>query len=226
MKLSSALRYLDQHTNLEATAGRAEGLSLERMARLVHVLGDPQDAYPVIHVTGTNGKGSVSRMATRLLQAQGLSVGTYSSPHLEQINERLSWDGVSPSTTTPWATPSPPSPPSSRSGRVSRRRTSRSSPPPPSAWFADLAVDVAVVEVGLLGRFDATNVARRPPWRCCTNVGRDHTDGAPGLAPREVAGEKAGIVKPGVDRGAGPGRRRRRRPAPQVFAATPAADHR
>ena len=93
MKLSSALRYLDQHTNLEATAGRVEGLSLDRMARLVHVLGDPQTAYPVIHITGTNGKGSVARMVSRLLTAQGLSVGTYSSPHLERINERIAWDG-------------------------------------------------------------------------------------------------------------------------------------
>ena len=64
--MSSALRYLDQHTNLEATAGRAEGLSLERMERLVSVMGDPQHAYPVIHVTGTNGKGSTARMTSSI----------------------------------------------------------------------------------------------------------------------------------------------------------------
>ena len=93
MNLFAALRYLDQHTNLEATAGRAEGLSLERMQRLVGVLGDPQAAYPVIHITGTNGKGSVARMLTELLQQQGLTVGTYTSPHLEQINERIAWNG-------------------------------------------------------------------------------------------------------------------------------------
>ena len=93
MNLSTALRYLDQHTNLEATAGRAEGLSLERMERLVSVLGDPQDAYPVIHITGTNGKGSVARMVTELLAATGLSVGTYTSPHLEAINERVARNG-------------------------------------------------------------------------------------------------------------------------------------
>ena len=93
MNLATALRYLDQHTNLEATAGRAEGLSLDRMRRLVGVLGDPQLAYPVIHITGTNGKGSVARMVTELLEASGLSVGTYTSPHLEAINERISWNG-------------------------------------------------------------------------------------------------------------------------------------
>src|SRR5690606_34780074 len=94
MDLASALRHLDQHTNLEATAGRAEGLSLDRMRRLVSVLGDPQGAYPVIHITGTNGKGSVARMVTSILVASGLSVGTYTSPHLEAINERISWNGA------------------------------------------------------------------------------------------------------------------------------------
>ncbi|MCB0963288.1 MAG: hypothetical protein KDA98_08305, partial [Acidimicrobiales bacterium] len=92
MDLAAALRHLDQHTNLEATAGRAEGLSLDRMRRLVAVLGDPQSAYPVIHITGTNGKGSVARMVTQLLVASGLSVGTYTSPHLEAINERIRWN--------------------------------------------------------------------------------------------------------------------------------------
>ena len=194
MKLSSALRYLDQHTNLEATAGRAEGLSLERMARLVHVLGDPQDAYPVIHVTGTNGKGSVSRMATRLLQAQGLSVGTYSSPHLEQINERLSWDGV----------PIGDDELGEAIGAIAAIEELAGVVPSyfeiltaaAFRWFAEVAVDVAVVEVGMLGRWDATNVAQAAV-AVCTNVGRDHTDGAPGWR-RAIAEEKAGIVTPGV----------------------------
>ena len=93
MNLTAALRYLDHHTNLEATAGRAEGLSLDRMRALVGALGDPQLAYPVIHITGTNGKGSVARMVTSLLREAGLGVGTYTSPHLEQINERISYDG-------------------------------------------------------------------------------------------------------------------------------------
>ena len=94
MDFPAALRYLDEHVNLEATAGRVEGLSLERMRALVHVLGDPQDAYPVIHLTGTNGKGSTARMIAALLREAGLSVGLYTSPHLEPINERLMWDGL------------------------------------------------------------------------------------------------------------------------------------
>src|SRR5687768_1093359 len=60
------------------------------MRRLVEVMGDPQHAYPVIHITGTNGKGSTARMITSLLAESGLSVGTYTSPHLERLNERIS----------------------------------------------------------------------------------------------------------------------------------------
>src|SRR4051812_29874474 len=91
-----AVAYLDQHINLEksaALAGRVTGLSLDGMRRLVHVLGDPQHAYPVVHVTGTNGKGSTARMIAELLAAHGLVVGVYSSPHLQRVNERLWWSG-------------------------------------------------------------------------------------------------------------------------------------
>ncbi|MGI8936836.1 MAG: bifunctional folylpolyglutamate synthase/dihydrofolate synthase [Iamia sp.] len=194
MNLPTALRYLDTHTNLEATAGRAEGLSLERMARLVHVLGDPQRAYPVIHITGTNGKGSVARMVTRLLQAQGLSVGTYSSPHMEQINERIQWD----------AAPIGDDDLGEAIGAIAAIEEMSGVVPSyfeiltaaAFRWFAEVAVDVAVVEVGMLGRWDATNVADATV-ALCTNVGRDHTDGADGWR-QAIATEKAGIVKADV----------------------------
>ncbi len=193
MRLPDARRYLEQHVNLEATAGRWEGLSLERMHRLVEVLGNPQHAYPVIHITGTNGKGSVVRMVTELLRATGLSVGTYTSPHLERLNERLAWDGrpigddelgevigtIAAVEPIAEVTPS-----------YFEILTAAA-----FAWFAELAVDVAVVEVGLLGRFDATNVADGQV-AVLTNVGKDHTDGAAGWR-RRIAEEKAGIVKPG-----------------------------
>lgn len=194
MNLSSALRYLDQHTNLEATAGRAEGLSLERMSRLVDVLGDPQRAYPVIHITGTNGKGSVARMVSALLVAQGLSVGTYTSPHLEAINERLAWHGE------------PIDDDSLAEAIAGIAAVEELSGVVPSyfeiitaaafRWFAEVAVDVAVVEVGMLGRYDATNVADATV-AVLTTIGHDHTDGAPGWR-HAVAAEKAGIVKPGL----------------------------
>lgn len=192
MNLASALRYLDAHTNLEATAGRVEGLSLERMERLVRVLGDPQRAYPVVHVTGTNGKGSTARMITALLRAQGLSVGTYSSPHLERLNERLAWDGEPVDDDTLGRL----------IGDVAALEETAGVVPSyfeiltacAFAWFAEMAVDVAVVEVGMLGRYDATNVADATV-AVCTNVGRDHTDGAEGWR-QAIASEKAGIVKP------------------------------
>jgi dihydrofolate synthase/folylpolyglutamate synthase len=193
VNLSSALRYLDLHTNLEATAGRAEGLSLERMERLVSVLGDPQRAYPVIHITGTNGKGSVARMVTELLATTGLSVGTYTSPHLEAINERISRNGepigddelglaigaVAAVEDVAGITPS-----------YFEILTAAA-----FSWFADVAVDVAVIEVGMLGRWDATNVADGVV-AVLTNVGRDHTDGE-GAWREAIASEKVGIVKPG-----------------------------
>ncbi len=193
MELAAALRYLDQHTNLEAIAGRAGALSLDRMRNLVRVLGDPQRAYPIIHITGTNGKGSVARMVTELLRGSGLSVGTYTSPHLQRINERIAWDGDPID-----------------DSRLADSITAISEVAPlagvtPSyfeiltaaafRFFADVAVDVAVIEVGMLGRYDATNVADATV-AVLTNVGHDHTDGV-GAWREAIAEEKVGIVKEG-----------------------------
>jgi dihydrofolate synthase / folylpolyglutamate synthase len=196
MDYRGALRYLDEHTNLEkdpAVAGRVDGLSLEGMQRLTHVLGDPQRAYPVVHVTGTNGKGSVCRIISALLREHGLTVGTYSSPHLQRVNERMTRD-LEPIADDDF-------------GRVLAGLADAEGVAGvrPSyfelltvaalAWFAEVAVDVAVVEVGLLGRFDATNVVDADV-AVITNVGRDHTDRL-GDWRRAVATEKAGIITPG-----------------------------
>ncbi|MDQ2650501.1 MAG: Mur ligase family protein, partial [Actinomycetota bacterium] len=163
------------------------------MRRLCEVLGDPQADQPTIHITGTNGKGSVARMVTALLGAHDLTVGTYTSPHLEVINERISRNGE------PIAEEA-----------LARVLTDLAAietllEQPPSyfelltaaafRWFSEEAVGAAVVEVGLLGRFDATNVVDGTV-AVLTNVGYDHTDGAEGWRQR-VAEEKAGIVKPG-----------------------------
>jgi dihydrofolate synthase / folylpolyglutamate synthase len=193
VNLTAALRYLDKHTNLEATAGRAEGLSLDRMRQLVSVLGDPQHACPVIHITGTNGKGSVARMVTELLVASGLTVGTYASPHLEVINERISRNGE----------PIDDDDLGRAIGLVASVEEVADITPSyfeiltaaAFSWFAEVAVDVAVVEVGMLGRWDATNVADAAV-AVLTNIGHDHTDGK-GDWRRAIAEEKVGIVKPG-----------------------------
>lgn len=191
--LHAALAFLDAHVNLEATAGRIEGLSLDPMRALCHVLGDPQDAFKSVHVTGTNGKGSVTAMTSALLGTTGLGVGTYTSPHLESITERLSYDSA----------PIDPDVFASLIADIAALEPLFSTRPSyfelltaaAFRWFADRAVDVAVLEVGLLGRYDATNVVDADV-AVLTNVGRDHTDGV-GDWRRRIAEEKVGIVKPG-----------------------------
>jgi dihydrofolate synthase/folylpolyglutamate synthase len=161
--------------------------------RLVELMGDPQNTYPVIHVTGTNGKGSAVRMITALLAARGLRVGTYTSPHLEKLNERMAWNGE-PISDEDLA---------EVIGAVAELEPLLESPPTyfeilTSAafrWFADVAVDVAVIEVGLGGRWDATNIVDGQV-AVLTNVSLDHAETiGPGLT--DIATEKVGIVKPG-----------------------------
>ena len=193
MNLPDALDYLDRHQNLEASAGKIEGLSLDHMQALVGVLGDPHRAFPVIHITGTNGKGSVARMITALLVESGLSVGTYTSPHLESLNERIAWNGepidddALAEAITDVATIEPLSGVTPSWFELVTAAA--------LAYFALVAVDVAVIEVGLLGRFDATNVVDADV-AVITNIGFDHTDGV-GDWRAAIAHEKAGIVKPG-----------------------------
>lgn len=198
MDITEALAWLDDHVDHESgsagiAAGAVEGLSLDPMVELMHVLGDPQDAMPVIHVTGTNGKGSTVAMLSALLMSNGLSVGTYTSPHLERVNERIARDGV----------PIADAELAEVLGGIAAVEPLLSSAPSwfeiltagALRWFAEAPVDVGVVEVGLLGRYDATNVVRSDV-AVVTGVGGDHTDFAPGWENR-VAEEKAGIITPG-----------------------------
>jgi dihydrofolate synthase/folylpolyglutamate synthase len=185
------------------------------MRALCHVLGDPQHAQPTIHITGTNGKGSVARMVTALLGQHDLQVGTFTSPHLERINERISRNGV----------------PIDDDGLAAVLSDLAALEPLVDArlsyfellagaafrWFAEEAVGAAVVEVGLLGRWDATNVVDGQV-AVLTNVGFDHTDGA-GDWRRRIADEKAGIVKEGATFVLGEADP----DLADVFAATPAA---
>jgi len=171
-----------------------EGLKLDNMRELCAVLGDPQDDQPTVHITGTNGKGSVARMVTALIGAHDLSVGTYLSPHLERINERISRNGE------PIADGALAAVVSDLAGLESLVDHEPSYFELLTAaayrWFSDEAVGAAVVEVGLLGRWDATNVVDAQV-AVLTNVGRDHTDGV-GDWRQRIAAEKAGIVKPGA----------------------------
>ena len=194
MTLEEALAYLESHVNLEAIhESRYKAPTLDRIRELTGLMGDPQQAYPVIHITGTNGKGSTARMVTTLLVARGLSVGTYTSPDLQRVNERLAWNSV------PIGDDDLAELLSSLANLEGMLDMTPSRFELLTAaafrWFADLAVDAAVVEVGLGGRWDATNVADAAV-AVVTNVELDHQD-ILGPTRRDIAAEKAGIVKPG-----------------------------
>jgi dihydrofolate synthase/folylpolyglutamate synthase len=192
VNFTDALAYLDEHASYDKT-GRVESPSTESIAKLCAAMGDPQHAQPVIHVTGTNGKGSTVQMITRLLMAQGLTVGTYTSPHLERITERIKRNGepigddefaeqIAAVADLEGLTGVRPSYFEAVTAAAFR-------------WFADVAVDVTVVEVGMLGRWDATNVVDAQV-AVITNIALDHTEFA-GPTLGDIASEKAGIIKPG-----------------------------
>ena len=171
--------------------------SLDRIRAFLQLLGDPERAYPVIQLTGTNGKTSTSRMIDTLLRALDLRTGRFTSPHLERLNERICIDGepltdeefvrafndVAPYTHLVDA--SQPIPLSFFESVVGMAY----------AAFADAPVDVAVVEVGMGGEWDATNVADAAV-AVVTPIGVDH-ERYLGGTPEEIAVEKAGIIKPG-----------------------------
>ena len=172
--------------------------SLERIQALVDLLGNPQRAYPVVHITGTNGKTTTARIVEALLREFGLRTGRFTSPHLHEMTERIAVDGEPISGAAfarAWEELRP---------LVelvdSRSQTSMSYFEVlvglAYAVFADTPVDVAVVEVGMGGTWDATNVADGQV-AVVTPVAIDHT-GYLGSTVEEIAGEKAGIIKPGT----------------------------
>ena len=191
MIYDDALAFLDTHSNYDVT-GRITSPTLDRMRILMSAMGDPQLAFPVIHVTGTNGKGSTTQMITRLLMAHGLTVGTYTSPHLERINERINRN-CEPISDEDFAEQI--AAVANLEGLTGVRPSYFEAVTAAAyRWLADVAVDVAVVEVGLLGRWDATNVCESQV-AVVTNIGIDHTEYA-GPTKRHIAIEKSGIVKP------------------------------
>jgi dihydrofolate synthase/folylpolyglutamate synthase len=195
---AAALDWLAEHYNLEITgATRATAPTLDRMRALVELLGDPQTQVPMVHVTGTNGKGSTVRMISALLTAHGLRTGGYTSPTLERVNERITddnqplGDDAFAEAVSAVAAVEP---------LVVDRLGERLSYFELTAaaayeFFATAPCSAAVVEVGLGGRFDATNVGDGAV-AVVTNIGSDHLEWI-GPTRRDVAVEKAGIVKPG-----------------------------
>jgi dihydrofolate synthase/folylpolyglutamate synthase len=171
--------------------------SLDRIEALCAALDHPERQLQAIHITGTNGKTSTARIATSLLAATGLSVGTYTSPHLQSVRERIAHSGEPISKTEfgdafdhllPYV------------AHVEDELGERLSYFEVLTglfflWAAETPVDVAVVEVGLGGRWDATNVLDAPV-AIITNIGLDHT-ALLGETKESIAAEKIGIVKPG-----------------------------
>jgi dihydrofolate synthase / folylpolyglutamate synthase len=174
--------------------------SLGRIRALTELLGDPQRAYPVIHLTGTNGKGSTAAMIESLLRADGLRTGRFTSPHVMSVTERITIDGQPISDERfddLWREIEP------YVALVDQQEidgvhmtffeiiTAMA-----YAAFADAPVDVAVVEVGMGGAWDATNVADADV-AVVTPIDLDHTH-LLGRTIREITREKAGIIKPGA----------------------------
>ena len=172
MQYADALKYLDEHSSYERT-GRVDSPSTENIEKLLDAIDNPQHSYRSIHITGTNGKGSTAQIITKLLMAHGLRVGTYSSPHINRINDRICINGE-PIDDVEFGL---------QVGAISDLEILLAIRPSffeimtaaMFRWFADSAVDVAVVEVGMLGRWDATNVINSDV-AVITNIALDHME--------------------------------------------------
>jgi dihydrofolate synthase / folylpolyglutamate synthase len=168
-------------------------LGLERIQTLLAALGSPHLSVPIIHVAGTNGKGSVCAYLSSILRDAGYKVGRYTSPHLVDWNERICIDNAPISTENALSV----------IDRVIAAIDSNTPTPTQfeivtaAMWlyFAESQVDIAVIEVGLGGRLDATNVCDRPLATVITSIAYEHWQQL-GDTIAKIAGEKAGILKP------------------------------
>ncbi|MFE6548656.1 bifunctional folylpolyglutamate synthase/dihydrofolate synthase [Streptomyces sp. NPDC057746] len=172
--------------------------SVSRISALMDVLGEPQRSYPSIHITGTNGKTSTARMIETLLGAFELRTGRYTSPHVQSVTERISLDGAPVSAERFVETYNDLKPYVEMVDGQQEYRLSFFEVLTGMAYaaFADAPVDVAVVEVGMGGSWDATNVIDGDV-AVVTPIDLDHTDRLGGT-PGEIAQEKSGIIKQGA----------------------------
>ncbi|MFM8274791.1 MAG: bifunctional folylpolyglutamate synthase/dihydrofolate synthase [Gemmata sp.] len=197
MTYDEALGFWYARVNFEVRSAGPLDLKLERMRALLNRLGDPQDCVRLVHVTGTKGKGSTCAMIASVLRAAGYRVGLFTSPHLEHVEERIQVDGAPISHAELASCMSEVAP-------AVRAMEAETEFPSPTFFeictalgflhFVRRRCDIAVLEVGLGGRFDSTNVCR-PLVSVITNVGPDHTAQL-GNTLEEIAHQKAGIIKP------------------------------
>src|SRR5258706_236690 len=193
----SALRFLETLTDYERlriVRYNTQNFDLDRMRHLLKKLGNPNEQYKSVHIAGTKGKGSTCAMVANMLQANGYKVGLYTSPHLVDIRERIQVNGVM----IPHAD-------FSRLMRLVEPIVMRAKPMPTFfdvmtavafKYFAEQKIDVAIVETGLGGRLDSTNVLK-PEVTAITSISKDHMAQLGHTLPK-IAEEKAGIFKPGV----------------------------
>jgi dihydrofolate synthase/folylpolyglutamate synthase len=172
------------------TSGTKFGL--ERTREILARLGSPEARFPSVHVAGTNGKGSVVAMTEALLRANGSRVGRYTSPHLIDFRERITVNGVPIPEAAVLSFLEKWIPAAEEMGATFFELTTALA----FEWFANEMVDIAVIETGLGGRLDSTNVLT-PRVATVTSIGLDHTD-LLGSTLEEIAREKAGIFKPGI----------------------------
>jgi dihydrofolate synthase/folylpolyglutamate synthase len=181
-----------------AVGASAARFGLDGIRALCEHLGDPQTRFPSIHIAGTNGKGSVSSMLASVNQSAGYRTGLYTSPHLIRVNERVRVDGE-------------PIPDAAMQRFYGQVKEALDKDPVTYFefttamafwWFAECGVDIAVIETGLGGRLDATNILS-PRCAVITSIGMDHAD-VLGPSITHIAREKAGILKPGIRAVIGP----------------------
>ncbi len=191
MNYSETTEYLfSVMPSFQNVGGSAYKPGLERIESFCNHLGNPHKSYPVIHVAGTNGKGSTSHMLAAVLQSEGYRVGLFTSPHLRDFRERMRVDGemITEQEVVDFVA----------CHREDMERLGLSFFEMTAAmafnFFRSKKVDVAVIETGLGGRLDATNIVN-PELSIITNIGIDHTQYLGTTLP-EIASEKAGIIKP------------------------------
>ncbi|MCX6279740.1 MAG: bifunctional folylpolyglutamate synthase/dihydrofolate synthase [Bacteroidetes bacterium] len=180
---------LPMYHRLGAQAYKA---NLDNTIALCNLLGNPQNSFKTIHVTGTNGKGSVSHLLASILQTSGLRTGLYTSPHLKDFRERIRVNGKKIE--------------QSYVSQFIEKYRDKTEQIKPSFfeltvgmafdYFRNQKVDIAVIEVGLGGRLDSTNIIN-PLLSVITNISLDHTQFL-GDTIEKIAAEKAGIIKPGI----------------------------
>ncbi len=174
-------------------------LGLERIRELLYRLGDPQKDLKIIHVAGTNGKGSVSRFIYQILREAGYDTGIYSSPYLEVFNERIEFNGeyIDDDSLKKYA---------DRASEEAKKMCDEGLLSPTEfdvvtaigfLYFKEKNADFVILEVGLGGRGDSTNVIEKPLITVISSISYDHTDRL-GDTIEQIAGEKAGIIKEGI----------------------------